>query len=973
MDNVFNARKSKCQQNNTNNKSINCKPLALAIAVAISGSLPNIAHAATYTVTSNANSGVGSLRQAILDANATLDTPDTIIFDTSMIPVGSTITLTSGEIAISDTLTITGPIADDTNSIVIDGNNSSQLLVANFSSASGKTITLNNMTLQNGLFNQATSGYGFGGGAVFIKHANLVMNHSTVKDSTVSGAFHQGGGIYVTNGNVTLNQSTVSGNSATGSLSNGGGIKVAFGNVTLNNSTISGNTTNQFGGGVQIFSGDIELDRSTISGNQSTAASGGGIFSGGETTIYGSTITNNSSVTGAAGLSVPNSSVNIKNSILSQNLVGAEGNFFDRSTINNNVGITHSFFGDVSAEVTGTNNGNIFNDNPQLGPLLNNGGNTQTHLPNISSPVIDKGFYDYIIPAFDQRGIIFYRSIGSNSDIGAVELQTTTPSVVTNTNDSGAGSLRQAVIYANNSASTESIIFENTIANQTITLNSEITVTDGLTISGPTAGDATSLILDGNNSTRIINATAFPNNSGETVTLENITLQNGNYAGTATGSFGQGGAAIAVRNADLTLNNTQISNNKTTGDNKNGGGVFLRNGNAVITQSVISGNSTEGNNSEGGGFSVFGDITLNQSTVSGNSTEGSSAHGGGFSVFGDVTLSQSTVSGNSTEGDSAHGGGIYVVGNTSLIQSTLTNNSSESNGAGLFVYGYANYSPITLTTTLINSILSGNNNTWPDNLDLDSYVSDDGSSGGSVTHIVNSTNSLFGDPESEITDTNTNNVFNNNPGLGPLQNNGGPTLTKAPISGSPVIGAGSNTIANNQGFMEDQRGLGFPRIVDTTVDIGAVEAPTLPNKNNVVKRAEIVKPILLAAGLESLATNGNVYDDVAANAFNATWINRFKSEGLTEGCDDNPDRFCPNSTVSKEELAKMIVQAKGISTSTPSGTFTDVPIAGFNAEYIERLLEDGITEGCAVTPNKYCPKEAVTIEVFNNILNKAFQ
>ena len=55
--------------------------------------------------------------------------------------------------------------------------------------------------------------------------------------------------------------------------------------------------------------------------------------------------------------------------------------------------------------------------------------------------------------------------------------------------------------------------------------------------------------------------------------------------------------------------------------------------------------------------------------------------------------------------------------------------------------------------------------------------------------------------------------------LGPLADNGGPTQTHALLPGSPAIDAGDNTDAPEW----DQRGIGFPRIVNGTIDIGAFE------------------------------------------------------------------------------------------------------------------------------------------------------
>ncbi len=103
-------------------------------------SLP--AGAATFTVTSLNDSGPGSLRQAVLDANATLGA-DTIAFQAGLV---GTITLTSGEIQITDALTLNGPGA---TALAISGNKKSRIFNAT-TAMTGKVLTINQLTLKNG-------------------------------------------------------------------------------------------------------------------------------------------------------------------------------------------------------------------------------------------------------------------------------------------------------------------------------------------------------------------------------------------------------------------------------------------------------------------------------------------------------------------------------------------------------------------------------------------------------------------------------------------------------------------------------------------------------------------------------------------------------------------------------------------------------------------------------------------------------
>ena len=142
-------------------------------------------------------------------------------------------------------------------------------------------------------------------------------------------------------------------------------------------------------------------------------------------------------------------------------------------------------------------------------------------------------------------------------------------------------------------------------------------------------------------------------------------------------------------------------------------------------------------------------------------------------------------------------------------------------------------------------------------------------------------------------------------------------------------------------------------------------------QNEVLKRAELSKSLLLAIyGNEYIppATSGIIYSDVKSGDFNADWIKKLTVDEITEGC--AVDRFCPEMVVTKEQLAKILLKAKfgtGYTPPLPSGTFTDVDSNDFAAGWIEGLVNQGITEGCAV--DRFCPKEAVTVEGFEKMLS----
>lgn len=337
---------------------------------------------ASVAVTTNADSGPGSLRQAVVDVCP----GGTIGFD--MNQVVSPISLSGGQITIGKNLTIEGQGAD-------------LLTVRNTAAASSTSRVFN---LNSGV--------------------NATISGLTISGGNVSSGF--GGGIlYGTNSTVTVTNSTISGNSASG----GAGISNSSGGtLTVTNSTISGNSAGNLGGG-GIFSGSgvLNVTNSTISGNMSTDSGGGGIINGGTGTVTNSTISNNSTSGGADGGGIRNAgTVNSRNSIIAGNTASSGApDFFGTLTSqgHNLIGNTSGMSGTVATDIT--------NVNPLLGPLANNGGPTQTMALLPGSPAINAGdncvLDDTCTPALgfslttDQRDAGFSRIVGTNVDIGAFE------------------------------------------------------------------------------------------------------------------------------------------------------------------------------------------------------------------------------------------------------------------------------------------------------------------------------------------------------------------------------------------------------------------------------------------------------------------------------------------------------------------------------------------------------------------------
>ncbi len=303
-------------------------------------------------------------------------------------------------------------------------------------------------------------GDAYGGGIYLDNGGTLSISDSTISNNIAqggsgsdSGGTAMGGGIYgESNATLTISGSTLRGNAALGGdcsgedcmeggLARGGGMH-DFSTLTLLNSTISGNTAqggdgNDMGGdgdGGGIFRGagdGAEINNVTISGN--SALGGTGLFDNGRGTNGGaqfrysdnvsfSTIVGNTASTWAGGIEGALNAgwgVFIKNTIIANNTAPTGPDIYHHIKSYGYNLIEDTTDGTLDNDTTG----NITGSDPNLGALADNGGPTQTHLPNTGSPVIDAGSSTDVggtTVSVDQRGET--RPQGANNDIGAVEV-----------------------------------------------------------------------------------------------------------------------------------------------------------------------------------------------------------------------------------------------------------------------------------------------------------------------------------------------------------------------------------------------------------------------------------------------------------------------------------------------------------------------------------------------------------------------
>lgn len=467
--------------------------------------------------------------------------------------------------------------------------------------------------------------------------------------------------------------------------------------------------------------------------------------------------------------------------------------------------------------------------------------------------------------------------------IGVISVVIPQNLVVTNTNDSGPGSLRDAMDRAANIPSDDTISFDATVFGvpQTISLQTELPFlfasSGALDITGP-GMDLLTVERDAGAATQFRVLSSY----GAALTMSDFTISGGvglaaglvafgttdmarmQFTGNASDDFGtlyvdagqtatlidsvvtgntsasRGGGIFLSNYASLTMEGTTVSNN-TAGSR--GGGVFMARGATLIVRdSEISGNTASAG--PGGGIFAYpgSTVVVERSTISGNSA---TSNGGGIYFFsgGNLAVRDSTISGNttSTTNDFLGGGGIYFFGSAfspiEISNSTIAGNSSAGSGGAIllrFFFGELN---------VVNSTISGN---VAASTTVGTYYT---YGGGGITDlygfgIVNIRNSVIsgntnansqdvlspGDVNvysSLIFDANGFTIANggNNiapgtdPVLGALQDNGGPTLTISPLVGSPLIDAADPAFVTGT---TDQRGL--DRIDGANPDIGSVEA-----------------------------------------------------------------------------------------------------------------------------------------------------
>lgn len=336
---------------------------AIKQLIGVSVLCTQISHAGdTFVVTTDADTSVmgeTTLREAIDLATAL---PGSAVeFDPVFFATPRTISLTQGELLISESMDLIGPGAD---LLTVDVLNLSRLMTMSNDDPSLIDVNISGITFTGGNGNSKINS---GRGGCLHSFENL-----TLTDSVVTGcsASVDGGGLWHRYGSLQMTGSTIHGN---GAGIKGGGMYLRQSTNQLVNSTISGNTATFLGGGIYV-DGGIDLRLTTITNNTSHNNLNGGLF-------------------------VRNNSTNLNKVILSGNNGGE-----DLESNTNTITAYDSVIGTISVETTVIDSNTLVDADPLLGALTDNGGSTPTHLPTLNSPVVDLGDDSCLGETVDQRG-----------------------------------------------------------------------------------------------------------------------------------------------------------------------------------------------------------------------------------------------------------------------------------------------------------------------------------------------------------------------------------------------------------------------------------------------------------------------------------------------------------------------------------------------------------------------------------------
>ncbi|MDR3705833.1 MAG: choice-of-anchor Q domain-containing protein [Paludibacteraceae bacterium] len=429
------------------------KTLAILIALLL---VASCVCAKTITVTSSADSGAGTLRQAVLDANAN----DSIIFDSSV----TSITL-STVIRLEKNITITGNKNSTTTTTML-APNSRHFVLPN----TGVTATLNNLILKDGYFYTC-------GGSIYILQGNfLTLNNCFFTDNKadkIAGAIDNIGKLTINN--CVFNNNICSSYGA-GAIINDGEIKISNTTFISNKTEVVNSSTSYVPSAGALYNrqGTLTINNCLFKGNQGDVS--GGLLNRGSANVVNCLFTGNTSIDfknqgtifnfNLGSYDVGSTSLTIVNTTITNNV--GKGIYNDQTirlynSIVTNNNATQDIYNDSIGTITANNNligtsnvalsanGNILNTDPLFV------GNGDFSLQK-SSPAINAGDNSFIDTSLINIDLANNRRISDKTiDLGAYEFQNKSADIPINYNDNLRIYSRNQTIYIENASSPISV------------------------------------------------------------------------------------------------------------------------------------------------------------------------------------------------------------------------------------------------------------------------------------------------------------------------------------------------------------------------------------------------------------------------------------------------------------------------------------------------------------------------------------
>lgn len=620
-------------------------------------------------------------------------------------------------------------------------------------------------------------------------HATIEITDTIINNNRATDT---GGGFWA-NGDITLtlDNSTISNNNAS---NDGGGMSIqgVVDTLTINNSRFEGNTVGRNGGGIYLYNGWSQLILNSVTATGNHADVGGGFLrtshnNDASISVTGGSYSNNTADNNGGVFYFSDSDY-----VLDLSMIGP--------TFSSNSAINGGCVASYAAKLNSAINGVKFEDHiaSAYGGAIFIDANDTVSL-NLSNSEFDRNTATY-------GSAIYFRAVYTTfvANVNWIQDNTTseTGTVYLNLSENGSHNVTMSsTSFINNKANHQGGLFVSTYAPLTF-------IGDGLTFTSNNANyldtnyiASAMLVLlrrnvlatvqllnssfESNSTTNQVFVSSFENVS-DSGTLDVICSNNvyRNNSGTPIKLRQENGSAgsLLIDQCSFQNNTTQVS-----------GGVYAF-ANANMTVDIT--NSGFYNNTGG----VTGAISVVHNTMP---------------VSNVVTrISNTTVSSNTSDNVGGISFGFQDPDNAEMIitNSTITNNVSPLGG----IWRFADNPDSQII--LYNTVVTGNTTA-----DITGVVSSDSANNfiGVDTNLVGITNGVnanqIGTAASPL-----------DPELDSLANNGGVTLTRLPTLTSPLRNAGNVTWANNAGLVYDQRGVGYPRIVESNVDIGAVELQERP-------------------------------------------------------------------------------------------------------------------------------------------------